>query len=245
MRGLGGRPWYLDIKIYRVRVTFLSTPARRVGKMEHDPADLTDRDPNEGYSWRAPTALVPRARWTSTGSPTRSTGSSAVEGDGLDVDSLPFSLKVLLENLLRTEDGEDITADDIKALAGWDADAEPGQGDPVHAGARDHAGLHRRAVRRRPRHDARGDGGPRRRPVEDQPARAGRDGHRPLRDRRRLRHARGLRAQRRDRVRAQQGALPVPALGPGRVRRLQGRPARHRHRPPGQHRAPRPRGLHP
>src|SRR3982751_4865375 len=50
---------------------------------------------------------------------------SAVTGEGLDVDSLPFSLKVLLENLLRTEDGADITADDIKALAGWDADAEP------------------------------------------------------------------------------------------------------------------------
>src|SRR6195952_2105570 len=51
----------------------------------------------------------------------------AVEGDGLDVKSLPFSLKVLLENLLRTEDGADITADDIKAIAGWDADAEPDQ----------------------------------------------------------------------------------------------------------------------
>ena len=51
----------------------------------------------------------------------------AVTGDGLDVDSLPYSLKVLLENLLRTEDGEDITADDIKAIAGWDADAEPDQ----------------------------------------------------------------------------------------------------------------------
>jgi len=49
----------------------------------------------------------------------------AIEGDGLDVKSLPFSLKVLLENLLRTEDGEDITADDIRALAGWDADADP------------------------------------------------------------------------------------------------------------------------
>ncbi len=49
----------------------------------------------------------------------------AVTGEGLDVDSLPFSLKVLLENLLRTEDGADITADDIRALAGWDADAEP------------------------------------------------------------------------------------------------------------------------
>ena len=50
---------------------------------------------------------------------------SAVTGDGLDVESLPYSLKVLLENLLRTEDGADITADDIRALAGWDAEAEP------------------------------------------------------------------------------------------------------------------------
>ena len=52
----------------------------------------------------------------------------AVTGDGLPdnaVESLPFSLKVLLENLLRTEDGADITADHIKAVAGWDADADP------------------------------------------------------------------------------------------------------------------------
>ncbi len=49
----------------------------------------------------------------------------AVTGEGLDVGSLPFSLKVLLENLLRTEDGADITADDIKALAGWDETADP------------------------------------------------------------------------------------------------------------------------
>jgi len=50
---------------------------------------------------------------------------AAVTGEGVDVDSLPYSLKVLLENLLRTEDGENITADDVRALAGWDADAEP------------------------------------------------------------------------------------------------------------------------
>ncbi|GAB6985018.1 aconitate hydratase AcnA [Nocardioides pyridinolyticus] len=49
----------------------------------------------------------------------------AVTGEGVDVASLPFSLKVLLENLLRTEDGADITADDILALAGWDENAEP------------------------------------------------------------------------------------------------------------------------
>jgi aconitate hydratase len=40
-------------------------------------------------------------------------------------DTLPFSLKVLLENLLRTEDGANITADHIRALGGWDANAEP------------------------------------------------------------------------------------------------------------------------
>jgi aconitate hydratase len=38
---------------------------------------------------------------------------------------LPFSLKVLLENLLRTEDGANITADQIRALGSWDANAEP------------------------------------------------------------------------------------------------------------------------
>ncbi|GAA1418171.1 aconitate hydratase AcnA [Catellatospora coxensis] len=38
---------------------------------------------------------------------------------------LPFSLKILLENLLRTEDGANITADHIRALGGWDPTAEP------------------------------------------------------------------------------------------------------------------------
>ncbi|WOH20436.1 aconitate hydratase AcnA [Paenarthrobacter sp. GOM3] len=46
---------------------------------------------------------------------------NSVEG----ADSLPFSLKVLLENLLRTEDGANITADHVRALAGWDPNAEP------------------------------------------------------------------------------------------------------------------------
>ena len=42
-----------------------------------------------------------------------------------DIARLPFSLKVLLENLLRNEDGESIRAQDIEALAKWDAGAEP------------------------------------------------------------------------------------------------------------------------
>src|SRR3979411_84008 len=44
-----------------------------------------------------------------------------------DVARLPFSLKVLLENLLRNEDGEAGRAQDIQALASWDARAEPSQ----------------------------------------------------------------------------------------------------------------------
>ncbi|GAA1831406.1 aconitate hydratase [Pseudonocardia ailaonensis] len=46
---------------------------------------------------------------------------SAVEGS----QSLPYSLKVLLENLLRTEDGANVTADHVRALADWDPSAEP------------------------------------------------------------------------------------------------------------------------
>ncbi|MEU6740355.1 aconitate hydratase AcnA [Streptosporangium sandarakinum] len=45
----------------------------------------------------------------------------AVEGSG----RLPYSLKILLENLLRTEDGANITADHIRALGQWDPKAAP------------------------------------------------------------------------------------------------------------------------
>ena len=45
--------------------------------------------------------------------------------DRFDVARLPFSLRVLLENLLRNEDGVSVRAADIEALAGWDAKAEP------------------------------------------------------------------------------------------------------------------------
>jgi aconitate hydratase A / 2-methylisocitrate dehydratase len=42
-----------------------------------------------------------------------------------EVDRLPCCLKILLENLLRTENGAAVHADDIAALARWRADAEP------------------------------------------------------------------------------------------------------------------------
>ncbi|GAA1611646.1 aconitate hydratase AcnA [Nonomuraea maheshkhaliensis] len=46
---------------------------------------------------------------------------NAVEGAA----RLPYSLKILLENLLRTEDGANVTADHIRALSGWDPKAAP------------------------------------------------------------------------------------------------------------------------
>ncbi len=49
----------------------------------------------------------------------------ALRAHGLDVARLPFSLKVLLENLLRHEDGSSVTADDIRGLARWDPKADP------------------------------------------------------------------------------------------------------------------------
>ena len=48
-------------------------------------------------------------------------------GERHDISRLPFSLKILLENLLRFEDGENITADDIAAVANWDPNAESSQ----------------------------------------------------------------------------------------------------------------------
>ena len=50
---------------------------------------------------------------------------NALEAKGLSLRRLPYSLRVLLENLLRQEDGKSVTADDIEFLAKWQAKAEP------------------------------------------------------------------------------------------------------------------------
>ena len=49
----------------------------------------------------------------------------ALTSHGFNLSRLPFSLKILLENLLRREDGLNVTAADIEFLAKWDAKAEP------------------------------------------------------------------------------------------------------------------------
>ena len=49
----------------------------------------------------------------------------ALESRGFNLSRLPFSLRILLENLLRREDGVNVSAGDIEFLAKWDARAEP------------------------------------------------------------------------------------------------------------------------
>ena len=117
--------------------------------------------------------------------------------------------------------------------------------DPLPAGPRPDAGLHRRAGDRRPRGDARRDRRARLGPVEDQPARPGRPRDRPLGPGRRVRQPAGVRDQRRPRLRAQPRALRVPALGPAGVRQLPRRPAGDRDLPPGQPRVPERGRVHP
>ncbi|HTM28018.1 MAG TPA: aconitate hydratase, partial [Rhodanobacter sp.] len=46
-------------------------------------------------------------------------------GQRFDLKRLPYSMKILLENLLRHEDGTDVTAKEIEAVATWDAKKEP------------------------------------------------------------------------------------------------------------------------
>ncbi|HUY80177.1 MAG TPA: aconitate hydratase AcnA [Acidobacteriaceae bacterium] len=50
---------------------------------------------------------------------------SVLEKKGVELSHLPYSLRILLENLLRHEDGKSVTADDIEFLAKWDPKAEP------------------------------------------------------------------------------------------------------------------------
>jgi len=50
---------------------------------------------------------------------------SALDKAGLTPGRLPFSLRILLENLLRHEDGKSVKEADIRAIAGWDPKAAP------------------------------------------------------------------------------------------------------------------------
>ena len=166
-----------------------------------------------------------------------------LERAGFDVSRLPYSLRILLENLLRTEDGVSVTADDVAALARWDPKAIPLQEiafTPARVLLQDFTGVPA-IVDLAAMRDAMAElgGDPSHinplQPVElvvdhsiqvDAFASRGR-----------------VRGQPPARLRAQQRALCAPALGPARVRELQRGPPEHRDRPPGEPRVPGPRGL--
>ncbi len=132
-----------------------------------------------------------------------------------EIERLPYSMKILLENLLRHEDGRFVKATDVEALAKWDLKSGA-QKEISFAPARvllqDFTGVPAvvdlAAMR-------------------DGIARLGGDPNKvnPLQP---------VELVRRARVLTQQGALRVSPLGPERVPQFPGRPARHRHRPSGE-----------
>ncbi len=134
------------------------------------------------------------------------------------IDHLPFSLRVLLENLLRHEDGQTTTAREIEALARWSPDRASETEIAFRAGEGPDAGLHRRSRGGGSRRDARCHGSAwaaiRR---ADQPARSRSIWSSTIRCRWIVfGHREALRSQRRSRVRAQPRALCLPALGAAR-----------------------------
>ena len=116
---------------------------------------------------------------------------AALERHGFGISRLPYSLRILLENLLRTENGSSVTRNDIEALAGWRAELARTHRDRVSARPRSAAGFHRRSRDRRSRGDARRHGPARRRSRQNQSAAAGRIGDRPFDPGRRLRGSGG------------------------------------------------------
>ena len=49
----------------------------------------------------------------------------ALDEQGISTRHLPYSLRILLENLLRTEDGHNVTKQEVRALAAWNSKSKP------------------------------------------------------------------------------------------------------------------------
>jgi aconitate hydratase len=82
---------------------------------------VSSTDPADSQSTTAPDSFGARGILKVGGTEHEIFRLSAVEGS----ERLPYSLKVLLENLLRTEDGANVTEEHIRALAEWDPEAKP------------------------------------------------------------------------------------------------------------------------
>jgi aconitate hydratase len=161
-----------------------------------------------------------------------------------DISRLPVSLKVLLENLLRFEDGKTVTQADIQAFAGWLKDKGKAEVEIAYRPARvlmqDFTGVPA-VVDLAAMRDAAAKLGANPKAINPLvPVDLVID-HSVMVDY--LRQGRSFEQERRARIRAQHGALRVPEMGPDRVRQFPRRAARHRHLPPGEPRIPRPDRL--
>ncbi len=156
-------------------------------------------------------------------------------------EKLPFSLKVLLENLPRTEDGANITEEHIKALANWDPSADPSteiQFTPARVVMQDFTGVPCIVDLATMREKVAELGGDPDKVNPLAPAELVID------------HSVQIDAfgtadaiERNMDIEYERNGERYQFLrwGPDRLRRLQGRASRHGNRPPGQHRIPRPR----
>ncbi len=147
---------------------------------------------------------------------------------------LPYSLKVLLENLLRTEDGQAVRADDIKALANWDPKAKPDKEiafTPARVLLQDFTGVPAVVDLAAMRDAMKRMGGDPKKINPLQPAELVIDHSVQVDD---FGNGLAFRVNADLRISAQPRALRVPALGPEGVPQLRRRAARHRHRPSGE-----------
>ena len=152
-------------------------------------------------------------------------------------------MKVLLENLLRFEDGVTVTVEDIQALVDWQttrSSTREIQYRPARVLMQDFTGVPA-VVDLAAMRDAMAKlGGDPQKINPLVPVHLVID-HSVMVDE--FGTPQGVRGKCRARISAQHRALPVPEMGPARVRQFRGRAARHRHLPPGQSRIYRARHL--
>jgi hypothetical protein len=149
---------------------------------------------------------------------------AAAESGLSGIERLPYSLKVLLENALRHEDGDVVTRADIEAFADWAKNGHTNRDvafHPVRILMPDSSGVPLLADLAAMRDAMQQLGGcdatTGRRRCTGQSAHHSGHGDRSFRRRRSCRHCRCIAAQRRSRIRAQRRALQLPALGARRV----------------------------
>ena len=169
---------------------------------------------------------------------------AALTKRGFNLERLPFSIKVMLENVLRREDGENVTAAHVEALARWNG-AKDGDQEfsfmPARVLLQDFTGVPVVADLAVMRDAIRKLGGDPAKINPLQPADLVID-HSVQVDS--YGQASSFARNAGARVRAQPGALPVPALGAARLRQFPRGAARHRNRASGQPRIPGAGGLH-